>query len=153
MYYCLVSCVMSNSFATPWPVDCQAPLFIGFSRQEHWSGLPRPLQGIFPTEGLNMCLYISSIGRQVLYHGCHLGSLQFSSVQSQSCSSLCDAMNCSMLGFPAHHQLPVLAQTHGHWVSDAIQPSHPLLSPSPPAFNISQHHGLFQWVGLLHQVT
>ena len=62
----------------------------------------------------------------------------FSSVQSLSCPSLCNPMDCSTPGFPVHHQLPELAQTHVHRVSDAIQPSHPLLSPSPPAFNLSQ---------------
>ena len=62
-------------------------------------------------------------------------------------------MNCSMPGFPVHHQLLELAQTHVHRVSDAIQPSHSLLSPSPPAFNLSQHQGLFQWVSSLHQVA
>ena len=56
-------------------------------------------------------------------------------------------MDCSTPGFPVHHQLPEFAQTHVHWVGDAIQPSHPLSSPSPPAFNLSQHQGLFQWVG------
>ena len=55
-------------------------------------------------------------------------------------------MDYSTPGFPVHHQLPELAQTHVHWVSDAIQPSNPLLSPSPPAFNLSQHQGIFQWV-------
>ena len=55
-------------------------------------------------------------------------------------------MDCSMPGFPVHHQLPELAQTRVYWVCDAIQPSHPLLSPSPPAFNLSQHQGLFKWV-------
>ena len=68
---------------------------------------------------------------------------QFSSV-AQSCQTLCDPMDCSIPGFSVHHQLPELAQTHGHRVSDAIQQSHPLLSPSPPAFNLSQHQGLFQ---------
>ena len=58
-----------------------------------------------------------------------------------------------MPGFPVHHQLPELSQTHVHWVGDAIQPSHPLLSPSPPAFNLSQHQGIFQRVGSLHQVA
>ena len=66
--------------------------------------------------------------------------VQFSSV-TQLCPSLCDPMNCSMPGFPVHHQLPELAQSHVHQVSDAIQPSHPLLSPSPPAFNLSQQQG------------
>ena len=62
-------------------------------------------------------------------------------------------MDCSMPGLPVHHQLPKLTQTHVHWVSDAIQPSHPLSSPSPPAFILSQHQGLFQSVSSLHQVT
>ena len=69
-------------------------------------------------------------------------SVQFSAV-SQSCLTLCDPMNCSTPGFPVHHQLPELAQTHVHQVDDAIQPSHPLLSHSPPAFNLSQLQGIF----------
>ena len=62
-------------------------------------------------------------------------------------------MDCSTPGFPVLHYLLKFLQTHVHWVSDPIQPSHPLLSPSPPAFNLSQHQGLFQWVGSLHQVV
>ena len=62
-------------------------------------------------------------------------------------------MDCSTLGLPVHHQLLELAHAHIHQVGDAIQPSHPLLSPSPPAFNLSQHHGLFQWVSSSHQVV
>ena len=62
------------------------------------------------------------------------------------CLIFCDPMDCSMPGFPILHHLRELAQTHVHWVSDAIQPSYPLSSPSPPAFNLSQHQGLFQWV-------
>ena len=78
--------------------------------------------------------------------------LKFSSVQLLSCIWLfCSPMDCSTPGIPVHHQLPELAQTHVHRVSDAIQPSHPLLSPSPPAFN-AQHQGLFQWISSLHQV-
>ena len=66
---------------------------------------------------------------------------------------LCDPMDCSTPGFPVHHQLPELAQTHVHW-GDAIQPSsHPLLPPSPPSFNPSQHQGLFQWVSSSHQLA
>ena len=76
---------------------------------------------------------------------------QFSSV-AQLCQ-LCDSMDCSMLGFSVHHQLPELAQTHVHRVSDTIQPSHSLSSPSPPAFNRPQHRDLFQWVGSPHQVA
>ena len=70
-------------------------------------------------------------------------SVQFSSV-AQSCSTLCDPMNHSTPGLPVHHQLPEFTQTHIHRVSDAIQPSHPLSSPSPPAPNPSQHQSLFQ---------
>ena len=67
-------------------------------------------------------------------------SVQFSSV-IQSCPTLCDSLDCNMPDFPVHHQLPELTQTHVHGISDAIQPPHPLLSPS--AFNLSQHQGLF----------
>ena len=77
---------------------------------------------------------------------------QFSSV-AQSCPTLCNPMDCSITGFPVHHQLPELAQTHVHWVGNAIQPSHPLSSSSPPAFNLSQHQGLFKWVSSSHQVA
>ena len=68
----------------------------------------------------------------------------FSSI-AQSCPTLCNPMDCSTPGLPLHHQIPEFIQTHVHWVGDAIQPSHPLLSPSPPAFNLSQHQGLFKW--------
>ena len=86
------------------------------------------------------------------YNNLSENALQFSSV-AQSCPTLCDPMDCSTPGFPVHHQLPEFTQTHVHWVSDAIQPSHPLPSPSPPAFNLSQHQGLFQWVSSSHQVA
>ena len=68
---------------------------------------------------------------------------QFRSV-TQSCLTVCNPMDCSTPGLPIHHQLPELVQTHAHGVGDAIQPSHPLLSPSPPAFNLFQHQGLYQ---------
>ena len=77
-------------------------------------------------------------------------SVQFShSLMSDSL----DPMNRSMPGLPVHHQLPESTQIHVHWVTDAIQPSHPLSSPSPPAPNPSQHQGLFKWVSSLHQVA
>ena len=81
-----------------------------------------------------------------------LRDIQFSSV-AQLCPTLCDPMDCSTPGLPVHHQLPEFTQTHVHWVGDAIQPSHPLSSPSPAAFNRSQHQGLFQWVSSSHQVV
>ena len=72
---------------------------------------------------------------------------------AQSCPGLCDPMDCSMPGFLVHHQFPELTQTHIHRLGDAIQPSHPLLTPSPPAFNLSQHQGLFKWVSSSYQVA
>ena len=82
----------------------------------------------------------------------HLTNIQFSSV-AQSCPILFDPMNRSTPGLPVHHQLPESTQTHVHWVGDAIQPSHPLSSPSPPALNLSQHQCLFKWVSSSHQVA
>ena len=97
--------------------------------------------------------------RGVVWENCKDPSLkrpkpshQFSSV-AQSCPTLCDPMNYSMPGLPVHHQLPEFTQTHVHQVGDAIQPSHPLSSPSPPAPIPSQHRGLFQWVNSSHEVA
>ena len=102
------------------------------------------LQGIFPTQGLNPG---PPHRRRVLYLLSHQGSpASVSSVSSvaQSCPTLFDPMNRSTPGLPVHHQLPEFTQTHVHRVSDAIQPSHPLSSPSPPASNPSLHQSLFQ---------
>ena len=104
--------------ATPWTAAYQAPPSMGFSRQKYWSGVPLP---------------------SLL----HTVREKESSV-TQSCATLCDPMACSMPGFPVHHQILELAQTCVYQVGDAIQPSHPLSSPSPPAFNLSQHQGLSQ---------
>ena len=126
------------------------------------------LQGIFPTQGWNLHLSLS-----FFFLNLHLLRLlnwsmdslplsdqekspclssQFSSV-TQSCPTLCDPMNRSTLALPVHHQLLELTQTHAQWVGDAIQPSHPLSSPSPPAPSPSQHQGLFQWVNSSHEVA
>ena len=102
----------------------------------------------------------SKLGKEyikaVYYHPAYISymqsSVQFSSV-AQSCPTLCDPMNCSTPGLPVHHKLPEFTQTHAHRVGDAIQPSHPLSSPSPPAPNPSQHQGLFQWVNSSHEVA
>ena len=102
----------------------------------------------------NLLLYLLIVMLWIL-HGVSSWSTcihQFSSV-TQLCLTVCNHMNCSMPGFPVHHQLLELARTHVHWVSDAIQPSHPLSSPSPPALNLSEHQGLSQWVISLHQVA
>ena len=79
-------------------------------------------------------------------------SVEFSSV-TELCPTLCDPMDCSMPGFPVHHQLLELVPTHVYRVSDAIQPSHPLSSLSPHTFNFTQHQGLFKWVSSSHQVA
>ena len=86
-----------------------------------------------------------------IYGALILYFVQLNSV-AQSCVTLCNPMDCSTPGLPVYHQLPEFTQTHVHWVSDAVQPSHPLSSPSP-AFNLSQHLGLFKWVSSSHQVA
>ena len=88
--------------------------------------------------------YVSSSSTQIFI----FVYLQFSLV-NQSCKP----MDYSMPGFPVHHQLPEISQTRVHWVSDAIQPPHPLLSPAPPTFSLSQHQSLFQRVSSLHEVA
>ena len=96
--------------------------------------------------------HISKMEDMQMYIFLSLLSVQFSSV-AQSCPTLCNPMNFSMPGLPVHHHHPEFTQTHVHRVRDAIQLSHPLSSPSPPAFNPSQHHSLFQWVNSLHEVA
>ena len=90
--------------------------------------------------------------QQILVYDFSTFRVQFSSV-TQSCLTLCDPMNCSIPGLPVHHQLLEFTQTHVHWVNEAIQASHPLSSPSPPAPNPSQHQGLYQWVNSSHQLA
>ena len=88
----------------------------------------------------------------IMYESQSFVSFQFSSV-AQSCPTLCDPINRSTPGLPVHHQLPKFTQTHVHQVGDAIQPSYPLLSPSPPALNPSQHQSLFQWINSSREVA
>ena len=121
--------------------------------QEYWGGLPFPIPGDLPDPGIKPVSLISpalaggffttTLPGKSLHLYKRIVSVQFSSV-TQSCPTLCDPMNRSTPGLPVHHQLPEFTQTHVHRVSDAIQPSHPLSSPSPPAPNPSQHHSLFQ---------
>ena len=109
--------------------------------------------GEFGGEQVCVCVWLSPFTVHLELSQHHLLiDYQFSSV-AQSCPTLCDPMDCSTPGFPVHHQLPELAQTHVHQVGDAIQPSHPLSSPSPPTFNLSQRQDLFQGVSSSHQVA
>ena len=111
---------------------------------------------IFDDTFLKRCLKLTvcQYGKGYVWYRDNISKegVQFSLV-SQSCPTLCDPMDCSMPGLPVHHQHPEFTQTHVHWVSDAIQPSHPLSFPSPPALNLSQHQGLFQWISSSHQVA
>ena len=95
----------------------------------------------------------SACGTMQCYRKFRVVATQSVSSVAQSCLTLCHPMDCSMPGFPVHHQFPELAQTHVHQVGDAIQPSHTLSSPSLPAFNLSQPQGLFQSVISLYQVA
>ena len=131
---------------TPWTIQTMQ-----FSRLEYRSGQPFPSPGDLPNPGMeprSPALQADSLPTELSGKSI----VQISSV-SQSCQTLCDPMDCSMPGFPVQHQLLELAQTHVHRVSDAIHPFHPLSSPSPPAFNLSQHQGLFQGVNYSHQVA
>ena len=97
--------------------------------------------------------FLSDLTSKPLPHPVSTTLKVFSSVQSLSCPTLCNPMNRSTPGLPVHHQLPEPTQTHVRRLNDAIQPSHPLSSPSLPALNLSQHQGLFQWVSSSHQVA
>ena len=141
MCVCLVA-QLCLTLLTPWTLAHQASLSIGFSRQEYWSELPFPSPGDLPDPGIERgspTLQADSLlpeppGKPYILSS----SVQFSR------SVVSDSMNHSTPGLPVHHQLLELTETHVHRVSDAIQPSHPLSSPSPPAPNPSQHQSLFQ---------
>ena len=138
------------------PMDCSSPgssvhgilqtrileqIVIPFSRGSSW---PRDRTQASCIAGRFFTTWATRELHPCLFHG-------FSSIQLLSRVWLSNPMDCSMPGFLVHHQF-LLTQTHVHWFSDVIQPSHPLLLPSP-AFNISQHQDLFQWVSSLHQVA
>ena len=145
---------------------------MGFSKQEYWNGFPfhhpwdlsHPwIKSPSPTSAALQAasLPLSHWGspkcnienlKILKYMKMIIMCIQISSV-TQSCTTQGDLMDCSTPGFPVHHRLPELTQTHVHWVGDAIKPSHPLSSPSPPSFNLSQYRGLFKWVSSLHQVA
>ena len=153
-------------YATLWTVAHQTSLSMEFSRQEHWSGFLCPPPGGPPDPEIKLASLTSPalaggfFTARATWEACLTCNVAikiqlqtwFSSV-SQSCPTVCDPTNHSTPGLSVHHQLPEFTQTHVHWVGDPIQPSHPLSSPSLPAFNLSQHQGLFKWVSSSHQVA
>ena len=151
------ACVLSHGrlFVTPQTVACQVSLPAGILQARILEWVPFPSPEDLPhlgTEPKSPASQADSLpseppGKPLLWP-----SVQFSSV-AQLSPTLCDPMNRSTPGLPVHHQLPEFTQTHVHRVGDAIQPSHPLSSPSLPAPNPSQHHGLFQWVNSSHEVA
>ena len=133
-------------------MNCSLPGFSvhGIPQARILEWVPIPPVGDRPDPGIEPASLMSSVLAEGSLPLVPLGKLlkrphfsQFSSV-IQSGPTFCNSTDCSTPGFPVRHQLPELAQTHVHRVGDAIQPSHPLSSPSPPAFNLSQHQGLFQ---------
>ena len=153
-----VLCLVPHSCLTLCdPMDCslQAPLSMGTlqARILEWVVMPSSKGSSQPRDRTQVSHIAGGFFTIWATRGAQIdASVQFSSV-TQSCSALCDPMDCSTPGLPVHHQLPEFTQTHVHWVGDAIQPSHPLLSTSPLALNLSQHQGLFKWVSSLHQVA
>ena len=159
LYICLWVCakLLQSCPTLCHPVDCSPPGSsvhrILQARILDWVAMPSSKKsswprnwnhiscGVFTTEPLRKHLYI------------HIYAYIYISSVVQLCLTLCNPMDCSMPGFPVHHQILEFTQTHVHRVSDAIQPSHPLSSPSPPAPNPSQHQGFFQWVNSSHEVA
>ena len=147
------------------PLDQPLRLFCpwNFSGKYAGVGCHFLLQGSSWPRNWNCLCCVYCIGRQILYHWLwasyknptppFTSSVTFSSVHLLIGVRLSNPMDCSVPGLPVHHQLPGLAQTHVYQVGDAIQPSHSLSSPSPPAFNLSQHQDLFKWVSSSHQVA
>ena len=144
--------------ATPWTAAYQAPLSMGFSRQDYWSGLPLPFLNVWVTVlQKSIVCFLKYIPEAKQYGNSKGIKMKFSSVQfstvAQSCPTIWDPMNCSTTGLPVHHQILEFTQPHVHRVIDAIQPSHPLSFHFPPAPIASQHQSLFQWVNSSHEVA
>ena len=136
-------------------LPCRRCGFNPWVRKIPWRRKWQPTQIFLPgkSQGQRSLVELQFIGSQRIWYDWRVfSSVQFSSV-TQSCPTLYDPMNRSTPGLPVHHQLPEFTQTHVHRVSDAIQPSHPQSSPSPPALNPSQHQSLFQWVNSSHEVA
>ena len=127
-------------------VHCQSPALKGHGACHSWAGKECGRATFYPSD------WPEDLGLECTAAGRAEHSVQFSSV-TQSCPTLFYPMNRSTPGLPVHHQLPEFTQTHVHQVGDAIQPSHPLSSPSPPAHSPSQHQSLFHWVNSSNEVA
>ena len=141
MYISSVQLLSHVWLCTTWTAARQASLSI--TKSQSLLKLVS-IESVMPSNHITLCLYTYA-------HFIYI-SVQIRSV-AQSCPTICDPMNPSTPGLPVHHQLPEFTQTHVHRVSDAIQQSHPLSSPSPLAPNPSQHQSLFQWVNSSHEVA
>ena len=145
-------------FVTLWTVTHQASLSMGLFRQKilDWVVISSSKGSSWPRDWTCVPCVSCIAGRFFTHWAIReaeiMQSVQFSSV-AQSCPTLCYPMNRSTPGLPVHHHLPEFTQTRVHRVRDAIQPSHPLSSASPPAPNPSQHQSLFQWVSSSHEVS
>ena len=144
MHACIM-CVLSHVWLGPHGLQPSRLLQWTFPGKNTGAGCHFLLQGIFLTQGSNphhLCLLH---WQQILYHFATWKplALWWWCSLAQSCPTLCNPTSCSMPGFPALHYLLEFTQTHVHWVGNAIQPSHPLSSSSPPAFSLPQHQGLF----------
>ena len=149
MVLSLLTCFMYLTYSlSTSPKRMPAPRGQGLCFVHSWA--PQCLDQCLPQSRCSTCLLSEWMKKE---HSILIGISQFSSVVAQSCPTLCDPMNRSTPDLPVHHQLLEFTQTHVHWVGDAIQPSHPLSSPSPPAPNPSQHQSLFQWVNSLPEVA
>ena len=139
------TCSRSQSWTQRCPPDClvKSQMLATFWCQ---------LQFFWPSHSFTFTQFKSSTVNEGFICLFFIAIFQFSSV-AQSCPTLCDPIDCSTPGFHVHHQLVKLAQTHVYWAGDAIQSSHPLSSPSPLAFSLAQHQGLFKWVSASHQVA
>ena len=143
------ACSLSHAqlCVTLWTIVRQAPLSVGFLRQESWSGLPFPTPGDLPSPGIKPTspeppalaggFFTTEPPGKPIFYNCCCCSV------AQSCPTLCNPMDCSTPGLSVPH-LPKFAQVHVHCISDAIQPSYPLTPSSDSALNLSQHQGLFQ---------
>ena len=150
-------CVWGVVFSCVWPFvtqwTCQVLLSMNFFRQEYWSGFPFPTPGDHPEPGMKLTSHVSSALAGRFFTIAPLGFLEFQSVSLVSQCPTLWSNGLQQVRLPCRSPTSDIAQIYVHQVSNVIRPSQPLSSPSPPYFNLSQHHGLFQWVSSSHHVA